>query len=321
MNFKKYFLSLTLAFSCITNAEGYPDKVITLVAPYGTGGASDLVARALADTSRQYLGKEVVVVNKTGNGGIVGSRFVVESDNDGYTLLLARPVVSLYPAVNQKAELKWDDYTFIGALEATPMILAVNSESPYQTATELLDAIKAKPGTMSYAASGPTAIDGLSVQALLSDAGLNPLMDATIVPYRGGNALATALLGNHVDFLAIAAGSLMPHIKSNKMRPLAVLAPKRVESLPDVPTVAELGYEKAGQISGWSALYGPKNLSQEVLNKWNDTLQQVATDTKWLELADSRGSLSIIGEVNMTEFAQKQYELYHSLAIEFGYIK
>ena len=239
-------------------AQSYPEQAVTLVVPYGPGGASDLAGRALAETAQPFLEQPVTVMNKPGAGGMNGARFVSEADADGYTLLLARVGMALSPAVTPESAVPWDAYTFVGALEATPMILAVRSDAPYENVEDLVTAIKDSNGAMTYAASGATAIDGFTTQALLADNDLDPLTAATLVPYKGGGALATALLGGHVDFVAMAAGSLMPHIESGDMKALMVFAPKRVESLPDVATAQELGYEKAGQITGWSALYAPK---------------------------------------------------------------
>ncbi|MHA7885468.1 Bug family tripartite tricarboxylate transporter substrate binding protein [Nitratireductor rhodophyticola] len=323
----KSLMKTVLAAAAVILASGtahadYPEKAVTIVAPYGAGGASDLAARALAETARDYLGEQpVVVVNKPGNGGMNGARFVSEGTPDGYTLLLARVGMALYPAVQESSPVGWDDYTFLGSLEATPMILAVAENSPYKTAEELVEGLKANPGALTYGASGATAIDGFTVQALLADNELDPLTAATLVPYKGGGALATALLGGHVDFLAIAAGSLMPHIESGKMRALMVYAPSRMDTLPDVPTAAELGFEKAGQITGWSALYGPKDLPEEIVTRWQETLAKVAEDEKWLELAKRRGSISTVGKEDMAAYAKSQYELFNGLAREFGYIK
>lgn len=310
---------LTLAASTVS-AQDYPNEAITLVIPYGPGGASDLAGRALAESAGKYIDQPITVVNKPGAGGMNGARFVSEADPDGYTLLLARVGMALSPAVNPQVQTAWDAYSFLGSLEATPMILAVKADSPYDSVEDLMAAVKENPGAMTYAASGATAIDGFTVQSLLSDAGLDPLADATIIPYKGGGALATALLGGHVDFLAIAAGSLMPHIKSGDMKPLAVFSPERMETLPDVPTVGELGYDTAGQITGWSALYGPEGLPDSVEAKWDEVLDQVAEDETWLTQAERRGSISTVGEKDMGEYAKSQYELFRGLAEEFGYL-
>ncbi len=301
-------------------ADNYPDKAVTLVIPYGPGGASDLAGRALSESAKPFLGQPVTVVNKPGASGMNGARFVSETTPDGYTFLLARVGMALTPAVNPQATVDWDAYTFVGALESTPMILAVKADAPYNTVEELTNAVKESVGSMTYAASGATSIDGFTVQSLLSDAGLDPLTAATLVPYKGGGALSTALLGGHVDFLAISAGSLMPHIESGGMKALMVFAPSRMDKLPDVPTATELGYEQAGQVTGWSALYAPKGLPESVVAKWQSVLDQVATDETWLTLAKRRGSISTVGSVDMPAYAKSQYELFNGLAKKFGYL-
>lgn len=310
----------TLMVICTANAQNYPSKPVTLVVPYGPGGASDLAGRALAESAREFLGQPITVVNQPGAGGMTGARDVSRSEPDGYTLLLARVGMALSPAVNVNSSVDWDEYTFLSLLEATPMILAVAKDSPYESVEELLQGIESNPGAMTYAASGATAIDGFTVQALLADVGLDPLTAATLVPYRGGGELATALLGGHVDFLAIAAASLMPHIESGDMRPLMVYSPERMDTLPDVPTAQELGYELAGQVIGWSALYGPPGLPDEVVDTWAEVMKQVAESDSWLSRAQDRGSISTIGNFDMATYAQEQYEFYRSLAEEFGYL-
>lgn len=320
---KKILGSVALAAMATASpvfADTYPDQAVTLVVPYGPGGASDLAGRALAEVAPEYLGQPVTVMNKPGAGGMNGARSVTEADADGYTLLLARVGMALSPAVTPGNAVPHDAYTFLGALEATPMILAVRADAPYDSVDDLIAAIRDSNGAMTYAASGATAIDGFTTQALLADSDLDPLTAATLVPYKGGGALATALLGGHVDFVAMAAGSLMPHIASGDMKPLMVFAPQRMDALPDVATASELGFEKAGQIAGWSALYGPKDLPAEVVEKWDGVLGQVAQNDQWQELADRRGSISTIGSVEMAEYAQSQYDLFHGMAVEFGYL-
>jgi len=320
-NLKVATATFAAVCSVSVSAMAYPDGPVTLVAPYGAGGASDLCARSLAEAAKESLGQPIVVVNKKGNGGMLGARYVSQSKPDGNTLLLARVGMALYPAVNAASPVQWDSYTFLGSLESTPMIMAVKSDSPYKTAADLVKALKDNPGRMTYAASGPTAIDGFSTQAFLSDNGMDPLTAATLIPYKGGSALSTALLGGHVDFLAIAAGSLMPHIKGGKMRPLMVFAPKRMKQLPDVPTATELGYKQAGQITGWSALYAPKGLPKDVVAKWKDVLKDVAVSKTWLDLADKRGSISTVGEFDQAAYSKAQYDLFKGMAVKFGYVK
>ncbi|WP_148254975.1 Bug family tripartite tricarboxylate transporter substrate binding protein [Aidingimonas lacisalsi] len=311
----------TLLVTCAAQAQDYPSESITLVVPYGPGGASDLAGRALTEAAGNFLDEPMTVANTPGSGGMTGARKVSTADPDGHTLLLARVGMALLPAVTNDPSVDWDEYTFLGSLEATPMILAVAEDSPYESAEELLEGIENNPGELSYAASGATAIDGFTVQTLLSDAGMDPLSAATLVPYKGGGALASALLGGHVDFLAISAASLMPHIESGDMRPLMVYSPERMEALPEVPTAEEQGYELAGQVIGWSALYGPPDLPEAVVDTWDEVLDQVADSETWLSRAEDRGSISTIGDVDMTTYAEEQYNFYRELAEKFGYLQ
>ena len=312
--------AVAVALAGPTLAAEYPAKPVTLVVPYGPGGASDLAGRALAEVARGYLGQPVTVQNQPGAGGMNGARAVSDGTPDGYTLLLARVGMALAPAVTPDSAVPYDAYPFLGPLKATPMILAVKADSAFKSVDDLLADIKANPGRLSYAASGATAIDGITVQAMLLDAGLDPLTAATLVPYKGGGELATSLLGGHVQFLAIAAGSLMPHIESGDMRALGVFAPERMEALPDVPTMAELGFAQAGQVTGWSALYGPKDLPQEVTAKWADVLAKVGEDKTWLDQAENRGSISTIGKVDISQYATEQYQLFKGMAEKVGYL-
>ncbi|WP_209427942.1 tripartite tricarboxylate transporter substrate binding protein [Pararhodobacter sp. SW119] len=301
-------------------AQDYPSQAVTLVVPYGAGGASDLAGRALAEVGGEHLGQPIVVTNQPGAGGMVGARTVSNADPDGYTLLLSRVGMALSPAVTPADAVPHDAYTFLGILEATPMILAVQAASPYESVEALLEAIEQEPGALTYAASGATSIDGFTVQALLSDVDLDPLRAATLIPYQGGAELATALLGGHVDFLAIAAASLMPHIESGDMRPLMIYSPSRMDQLPDVPTAQELGYERAGQVIGWSGLYGPPDLPEEIVSTWSEVLAEVAEDDRWHSLAGRRGSVSTIGTYDPATFIEEQYQFFRELAAEFGYL-
>lgn len=313
-------MAVALLAGTAASAQDYPSKPITLVAPYGAGGASDMAARALAQVAEEYMGQPIRVENRPGAGGMVGARSVADAEADGYTVLLMRPGMVVNPASSAEAMVDYDEYTYLGLLEVTPMLLTVQGDSEIETVEQLMTKIKENPGTVAYAASGGVAVDGYTTQAALLDAGLNPLTDAILVPYQGGNALATAVAGGHVQFGAWAAASQMPMIESGDLRPIAVYAPERLPDFPDVPTMAELGYDNAAQVSGWSAVAGPEGLPEDVVAKWNEVLAQVAEDETWLDLAAKRGSTSVIGTVDMTEYADQQYELYNKMAVDLGYL-
>ncbi len=309
-----------IAFSANAYAE-YPNKPVTLVAPFGAGGASDLAARTLAASAPGYLEEPVIVVNKTGAGGVIGSTSVYQSRPDGYTLLLGRVGCNgLVPALNQTIPYSWDSFTFLGMIELNPFVYVVQADSPYKSLQDLLDAIKAKPGTINYSHSGPQGLLSMGSQMLLDQAGLDAAA-ATGIPYKGGGGAKTALLGGHVDFLGINLAPVLDQIKAGKLRALAVTTPERFEAIPDVPTIRESGYPELEKVIGWSVLLGPPELPQEIVDKWQEVLGKVATDEKWIKQTKSLGSVPYITSAGQAEeFVEEQYETYKALGEKLNVI-
>jgi tripartite-type tricarboxylate transporter receptor subunit TctC len=318
-----YFpLTLLLGAALILSAPAmaeYPTKPITLVAPYGPGGASDLASRTLAAVAPKYIGQPVVVINRTGAGGVTGSTFVNKSKPDGYKLLLARiGCQAVAPALNATIPYKWDDFTFLGLLELNPFVYVVRADSPYKTLDDLINGIKAEPGKLSYSTSGPLTLLNMGTQKLMSVAGLKS-DDATMVPYKGGGGAKTALLGGHVKFLAINLAPVLDQIQAGKLRALAVTTKERFRAIPDVPTVRESGFPQLEEIIGWSGLWGPPGLPQEVVDAWTKALQGVKKDRAWNKFTNSLGSIPQILPPDQTKaFAKRQYELYHELGKSLG---
>lgn len=300
-------------------SAAYPEKAITLVAPYGPGGSSDLASRTLASVADKYIGKPVVVVNRTGAGGVTGSTFVHKSKPDGYTLLLGRVGCNATtPAVNKTIPYRWDEFTFLGLLELNPFVYVVNAKSPYKTFDDLIKALKANPGKLSYSQSGPHTMLSLAVLMLLDTIGLDAKA-AIPVPYKGGGAARTALVGGHVDFLAINLAPALDQIRGGTLRALAVTTRERFPAIPDVPTVYELGYPGLGVCIGWSALLGPPGLPKEIVDKWADALQGVKEDKAWNKITGSLGSIPQIRSPEATKkFVEEQYKTYDQLGRKMG---
>ncbi len=269
----------------------------------------------------QYIGQPVLVVNKTGAGGVVGSTFVHQADPDGYALLLARVgSQAVTPALNETIPYKYDGFTFLGLLELNPFVFVVRADSPYKTFGDLVGALKADPGKLSYSTSGPGTILNMGPQMLFDILGL-PSDAATMVPYKGGGGAATALVGGHVDFLGINLAPVLNHIQAGKLRALAVTTDKRFHAIPDVPTVHELGYSQLGTIIGWSGLYGPPGLQKEVVDKWVAALQKVSKDKTWKSLTTKLGSVPQIRPPEATaSFVKEQYQTYRKLGEKLGLI-
>ncbi len=299
----------------------YPNKPVTLVVPFGPGGASDLTARALSSVLPNYLGKSVLVVNRAGAGGVVGSSFVNHARPDGYTVLLARiGSQAIAPALNASIPYEWDGFTVIALVDLNPYVFVVNADSPYKTFDDLVQTLKNKPGELSFSTSGPDTALNMGPQLLFDTLGL-PTTVATQVPYKSGGAAVTAVLGKHVDFVGVNLVSAISGIQAGKLRALAVTTKDRVASIPDTPTVAELGYPRLETVVGWSAIYGPPKLPQEVVDKWVSALQQVAKDKTWLGLEEKLGSVPDVRPPEATtEFVRDQYETYRDLGEKLGLI-
>jgi tripartite-type tricarboxylate transporter receptor subunit TctC len=313
--------ALALAFVCapLTALAEYPTKPITLVAPYGPGGASDLASRTLAAAVNKYIGQPVVVINRTGAGGVTGSAFVSKGRPDGYTLLLGRVGCScLVPALNKTIPYKWNDFTFLGMLELNPFVYVVQADSPYKTLKDLVDAIKKNPGKLSFSNSGPSGLLAVGSYMLLEAAGL-PQSAATGIPYKGGGGAKTALMGGHVDFLGINLAPVLDQIQAGKLRALAVTTPERYPAIKDVPTVREAGFPALETAIGWSALLGPPKMDKAAVAKWEKALAEIKKDKAWNKITKSLGSIPYITDgAGCEAYIKGQYETYDKLGAKMG---
>jgi tripartite-type tricarboxylate transporter receptor subunit TctC len=297
----------------------YPNKAVTIVAPYGAGGASDMAARTVAAVAPNYIGQPAVVINRTGAGGVVGATFVARSKPDGYTLLSARVGCNcVAPAISLNNPYTWDGYTFLGLLEINPTVYVVRADSPYKTLKDLVAGIKKNPGKYSYGTSGPTTILNLGFQKFLQDAGL-PGNSVKMVPYKGGPQAKNAMVGGHVDFMFLNLVSVLDQIKAGRVRAIAVTTPKRFHMIPNVPTVRESGFPGLEVFVGWSGLWGPPNLPADVVKVWTDALQKVAQDKTWLKMTKSLGSIpSIRAPAETKAFVESQFKVYRELGETLG---
>ena len=240
----------------------YPDKPITLVSPYGPGGAADLAARTVASTASTYLGQPLLVVNKTGAAGVTGSFYVVRSKPNGYTLLLARVGSQAgVPAINPNIPYKWDQFTMLGLLERNPFVLVVNGKSDIKTFADFeksaegrqVSCLTARPVSAPCCISRPWS--WLTAWASIQSNSSTFPTKVAARPARRSSAVMSTSCGR-----TCPASSA----RSNPVScvPLAVTTDKRVDSIKDVPTVGELKYPKMETIIGWSAIYGPPKLPE-----------------------------------------------------------
>jgi tripartite-type tricarboxylate transporter receptor subunit TctC len=270
-------------------AKDYPSKPIVMVVPYAAGGSSDTRARQIGQKIAQILGKPVVVDNKPGAAGNIGTDFIARAAPDGYTIGIG----NFAPLSVNKAlmpSMPFDpvkDLTPIVLLEKGPILLLVNEKSPYKTLAELIKDAKAKPDKLSFASAGQGGAYHLAGEQFKDATGTV----ITHVPYKGGGPAVTDLLGGQVDMLFdwITAG--MPHLTSNppKFRALAITSEKRSPQLPNVPTFEELGI-KGMVMSNWFGVVGPKNLPPAIVAKLNQAINQALADPELKDKIVSGGN-------------------------------
>ena len=299
-------------------AADYPTKPITLVSPYGPGGAADLAARTVSGTAPSYLGQPLLVVNKTGAAGVTGSFFVSRSKPDGYTLLLARVGSQAgVPAINPNIPYKWDQFTMLGLLEQNPFVLVVNGNSDIKSFADFQKALKGGK-KLSYGSAGVGTLLHIASMVMADTMGIDP-KQMRHIPYKGGGKARAAIVGGHVDFMWQNLSGVIGAIESGQLRALAVTTEERVASIKDVPTVDELKYPKMKAIIGWSAIYGPPNLPEPVVKKWVDTLGQLKTNKAWVKFTKQLGSVpDVRSPADTKAFVKSQYTTFKEVVTKLG---
>jgi tripartite-type tricarboxylate transporter receptor subunit TctC len=267
---KKLLAALALAALSAT-AAAWPDKTVTIVVPFPPGGSTDTIARAMAQKMGDTLGQSFVVDNRPGATGTIGATAVKRAPADGYTLLFA----SLGPYVITPHLMKsapYDaaaDFDYISVPVQAPNVLVASSAQQARTVAEVVAALKAQPGKLSFASSGNGSSDHLSAEMFWQQSGTS----GPHVPYKGGAPAINDLLGGQVDFSFQNVNAVLPHIRAGKLRAIAVTGDKRSPVLPDVPTLAEAGVQGA-EVYSWQGLAAPKGLPPDVKAK----LGQAAVD-------------------------------------------
>jgi tripartite-type tricarboxylate transporter receptor subunit TctC len=274
---RRSFLSSSIAataFAAPAFAQSYPNKPVRMIVPFPAGGATDVLARSLSIKLGEKLGQNVVVENRPGAGGTIGSGAVAQAAPDGYTILLATSSThSIGPVINPK--IPYDaqsDFTALGQVASSPNIVLVPLASPAKTMGELIAFAKKNPGKLNYASSGNGTIVHLTSELFKAQSGTFIVH----IPYRGTALAIPDLISGKVDVMFDSLVSGLPHVKDGKLRALAVTSEKRSTLAPDLPTVADVlpGFESVT----WFGLYGPKTMPQDVVQKLNTALNAALAD-------------------------------------------
>lgn len=257
-------------------AQAYPSKPIRLIVPFPAGGATDVLGRAISMRLGDKLGASIVVDNKPGAGGTIGSDLAAKAAADGYTLLLATSSThSIAPTLNPKLNYDADaDFTPIAHVANAPNVVLVPLSSPAKSVEQLVAHAKSKPGALNYASSGNGTVVHLQTELFKSMSGTF----ITHIPYRGTALAIPDLISGKIDLLIDSIPSALPHIQSGKVRALAVTSRQRTSLMSDMPTVAETlkGYEAVT----WFGLFAPKGLSPELTAKINAAINEALADAE-----------------------------------------
>src|SRR5215510_1372041 len=259
--------ALALASSGMASAQTFPSKPIRVIIPFVAGGSSDIVGRAIAGKFQEILGQPGVVENKPGANGAIAAEFVAKSDPDGYTVLVGSiGVFSINSALFK--DLRYHpvrDFAPVTLAVTTPNVLITKPTLAAGSLKELVDFMKQNPGKLSYCSSGTGSSDHLTAELLNQVAGIS----AVHVPYKGGAACQTDIMGGQVDISFQNLGAVTNYIKGNRMKALAVTAKARHPQLPDVPAVAEAGFPDL-VVTSWQAAAAPAKTPRDVVAKLAD---------------------------------------------------
>ena len=260
------FLALALACGGAA-AQAFPAKPVKIIIPFVAGGSSDIVGRAIGSKFQEFLGQPAVVENKPGANGAIAGEFVAKADPDGYTILVGSiGVFSINSALFK--DLRYNpvrDFAPITLAVTTPNVLITRPDLPAANLKEFVDYVKKNPGKMSYCSSGTGSSDHLTGEVFKQGSGLF----AVHVPYRGGAACQTDLMGSQVDFSFQNMGAVPNYIRSGRMKAFAVTQKARHAQLPNVPSVAEAGFPDL-VVTSWQAVAAPAKTPKEIVAKLHD---------------------------------------------------
>jgi len=297
--YRKVVVGFATSMLALTASTGhaqsnYPTRPINVVVPFSAGGPTDNVARSLAEAMRPSLGQTVVIENKAGAGGTIGTGTVARAEPDGYTVLLMH--IGFSTAASLYKNPGYDPYTSfepIGLVVDVPMSVIAREDFPPNNIAELTDYLKKNQDKVSLANAGIGAASHLCGTMLVDALGI----DLLTIPYKGTGPAMNDLLGKQVDVMCDQTTNTTPHINAGKVKAYAVTSLQRVPTLPELPTLDESGY-KGFQVGIWHAMWAPKGTPQPVIDKLTKALQDGLADPKFQERMKGLGAEILANEAN-----------------------
>jgi len=282
---RRLMILATLLISASATAQTWPSKLIKAYIPFGAGSATDVVPRMLFDRLSAELGQSIVVENRVGAGGTIGTAAVVRADADGYSILAHSSAITIAPAIF--TDLTYDatrDLKSALMIGYTANVMITAPDKPWKTVQEFIEAAKKKDASITFGSVGIGSAVHISAEKFRHAAGI----EATHVPYRGGSEVITDILGGRIDFYFCPLATALPLIQSGQVRALLVSTPKRVAELPDVPSPTDIGL-KGADSAIWFGLFVPSKTPTEIVDKLHDT------GTKVLATPEMQANLKKIG--------------------------
>lgn len=263
------FFAATIALTA--GAQGaYPDHSIRMVLPFSAGGGTDVVGRIVAKALSERLKVPVVVDNRAGAGSTLGTDIVAKSPPDGYTLLFASAAHSFSPTVYTNLPYSQDDFVAISVVNVTPLMLTIHPSVPAKDLKSFIALLKANPGKYYFASSGQGTTLHIAAEHFINAAGIQ----AVHVPYKGEAPAMNDLVGGHVSFMVGQASTAVPYVKTGKLVGLGVTTPKRLASIPEVPTLSEAGLPGFAAY-GWNVMLAPKGTPRPIVDRLNKEINAV----------------------------------------------
>jgi tripartite-type tricarboxylate transporter receptor subunit TctC len=252
------------------SGQAWPSRPIKLIAPFAPGGGSDFTSRLVAEKMGARLGQTMIVENKPGAGGNLGAEAAIKAPADGYTYLTISGSYAINSLLHKPSFDSLNDIVAIGQFTDEPTVLTVNPAVPAKTLEELVALCKREPGKLSYGSSGPGGLVHLGTEFFLDAAGIK----ATHVPYRGTAPALADLLAGNLQILSGGTTTMLPYIKSGKLRGLAISSNKRLAAAPDIPSYGAQGYPTL-DFNLWHGMIGPKGIPGEIVRRMNEELDSV----------------------------------------------
>jgi tripartite-type tricarboxylate transporter receptor subunit TctC len=282
---------LLSAMTCLlwgggSQAQDYPKSPVQVIIPFGPGGLTDIFWRSVSDFIGSNLKGTIVLVNKPGGGGVVGTSFASVSKPDGYTLVSANSdPLTISPVFTPNVTYNPDkDFTYIAKLAAFASTISVRADSPFKTLEDLVAFAKTNPGKLKSAVMGVGSVPHTIHRVFNEEA----KVEINFVPFDSGGESITNLLGGHTDLTVISVSAINSQVQAGKARILGMCSPKRIPAFPEIPTLAEKGYKKSSIATG-VGLAGPKGMSPAIVSKWEEAIDKTLKDPKVIGIIEKLG--------------------------------